>query len=127
MKKTTIAYWIITILFAAFMMMSGIPDAVSMKDAVDIFDKLKLPAYLLPFLGVAKILGAIAIVIPGFPRIKEWAYAGLIFDLVGAGYCAYGSGQPASGVFGMLLPIAVGFVSYGLYHRRMALGAANAR
>jgi uncharacterized membrane protein YphA (DoxX/SURF4 family) len=127
MKKTTIAYWILTILFAAFMLMSAIPDTLSVKDAVDFFDKLKLPAYLLPFLGVAKILGAVAIVIPGYPRIKEWAYAGLIFDLVGAGYCNYGSGQPVSGSLGMLLPIAVGLVSYWLYHRRLSLLAAGAR
>ena len=128
MKKTTIAYWILTILFAAFMMMSGIPDAISVKEAVDIFEKLKLPAYLLPFLGVAKILGAIAILIPGYPRIKEWAYAGLIFDLLGATWCGFESGQPIiSGVLGMALPIAVGFVSYWLYHRRLSLRAAGAR
>jgi uncharacterized membrane protein YphA (DoxX/SURF4 family) len=121
MKKTTLAYWIVTVIFAAFMLMSGFPDLISMKDAVDIFAKLQLPAYLLPFLGAAKILGAIAILIPGFPRIKEWAYAGLIFDLTGAAYCNYGAGQPISGTIGMALPIAVGFVSYWLYHRRMAV------
>ena len=43
-----------------------------------------MPAYLISFLSIAKILGVIAILIPGFPRIKEWAYAGLMFDLIGA-------------------------------------------
>lgn len=125
MKKTTIAYWIVTILFAAFMLVSGFPDLISVKEAVDIFAKLQLPAYLLPFLGAAKILGAIAILIPGFPRIKEWAYAGLIFDLLGAAYCNYGAGQPISGTIGMALPIAVGFLSYWLYHRRMAMAVKS--
>ncbi len=121
MRKTSIFYWIITILFAAFMLFSGVVDAMSTPEALKVFKDLELPAYLSPFLGVAKILGAIAIVIPGFPRIKEWAYAGLFFDLVGAAYCSVGSGHPAAQACFMILPIAFLFVSYWLYHRKSAL------
>jgi uncharacterized membrane protein YphA (DoxX/SURF4 family) len=121
MKKINIFYWIVTVLFAAFMIMSGVPDALSMPDAIKYFDQIDLPAYLLPFLGVAKILGAIAILIPGFPRIKEWAYAGLMFDLFGAAWCNAKGGQPMSGVVFMVVPIGFGFLSYFLYHRRRDL------
>lgn len=118
MKKTRIAFWIVTGLFAAFMLMSGIVDAISTPNALKFFKQLELPAYLSPFLGIAKILGAIAILIPGFPRLKEWAYAGLFFDLLGAAYCGLASGQPASGAVFMILPIGLLFVSYWLFHRK---------
>jgi uncharacterized membrane protein YphA (DoxX/SURF4 family) len=121
MKKTNVFYWIITGLFAAFMLMSGFFDAISAPDALKVFKDLQLPAYLSPFLGVAKLLGAIAILIPGLPRIKEWAYAGLFFDLLGATYCSIGSGHPLSQATFMLLPFAFLFTSYALYHRKSAL------
>lgn len=117
MKKTSIFYWIITGIFAAFMLMSGFFDAISAPTALEVFKSLQLPAYLSPFLGIAKLLGAIAILIPGFPRIKEWAYAGLFFDLLGATYCGLAT-QPAAQISFMILPIAFLFVSYWLYHRK---------
>jgi hypothetical protein len=123
MKKTKIAYWIVTGLFAAFMLMSGFFDAISTPEALKVFKDLQLPAYLSPFLGVAKLLGAIAILIPGFPKLKEWAYAGLFFDLLGAAYCGLASGQPASGAVFMILPIAFLFISYWLFHRKSRAAA----
>ncbi|HET6256033.1 MAG TPA: DoxX family protein [Puia sp.] len=121
MKKTHIFYWITTILFAAFMLMSGFFDAISAPQALQVFHDLLLPAYLSPFLGIAKLLGAIAILIPGFPRIKEWAYAGLFFDLLGAGYCSIASGHPASQAAFMIVPIGFLFTSYALYHSKSRL------
>lgn len=118
MKKITLLYWIFTGLFAAFMLMSGFFDAISAPQALQVFKDLQLPAYLSPFLGIAKLLGAIAILVPGFPRIKEWAYAGLFFDLLGATYCSIGSGHPASQAAFMILPLAFLFTSYALYHRK---------
>jgi hypothetical protein len=118
MKKTTVFYWIITGLFAAFMLMSGFFDAISAPQALHVFDDLQLPEYLCPFLGVAKLAGGIAILIPGFPRIKEWAYAGLFFDLLGATYCGLGSGHPAKEAVFMIVPLAFLFTSYALYHRK---------
>jgi len=118
MKKTKIAYWIITVLFAGFMLFSAIPDALNTADAQAFMNgKLGYPNYISPFLGIAKILGAIAILIPGFPRIKEWAYAGLIFDLLGATYSIISSGDNGSGLAFMTVIIAVGFTSYALYHK----------
>ena len=77
MKKANIFFWIITGLFSAFMLFSAIPDIVVTPDAVKFISSLGYPTYIIPFLGIAKLLGIIAILIPGFAGIKEWAYAGL--------------------------------------------------
>ena len=82
MKKTNLLYWTFTGLFAALMLSSSIPDVLNLPDAVKFITSLQLPAYFAPMLGWAKILGVIAILIPGFPRIKEWAYAGFAFDFL---------------------------------------------
>src|SRR5206468_8172530 len=97
MKKITVLYWVFTGLLSALMLLGAIPDLMSVPDAVTLFNHLGYPAYLLPFLGVAKILGVIAILVPGFPRIKEWAYAGFVFDLAGAMYSSIAVHDPASG------------------------------
>jgi uncharacterized membrane protein YphA (DoxX/SURF4 family) len=79
-------YWILTGLLAAFMLLGSIPDVLRVPQAVAFFMHLGYPAYLLPFLGVAKTLGVLAVVVPGFPRLREWASAGSTFDLSGALY-----------------------------------------
>ena len=117
-KKINIAYWIVTGIFSAFMIFSAIPDILVAEEAVKFMTELGYPVYLLPLLGWAKILGGIAIVIPGFPRIKEWAYAGLVFDLVGAAY----SVAATSGVINavpFLMFFAFAFGSYFLYHKKL--------
>ena len=126
MKRTNILYWTFTGFFGAFMLFSAIPDMLVVPDAVAfVSNKLGYPKYIIPFLGVAKILGVIAILVPGFPRIKEWAYAGLFFDLLGATYsgiCVDGL-QPAMAF--MLLPFAFEALSYVYYHKRLSTSTAN--
>ena len=120
MKKTKIAYWVVTIIFSGFMLFSAIPDIMVVPDAVAMITGLGYPEYIIPFLGVAKTLGAIAILIPGLNRIKEWAYAGLFIDLIGATYSAiakYGFHMP---VLFMILPIGFLFLSYFLWHKTKA-------
>jgi hypothetical protein len=126
MKKTNIMYWTFTALFGGFMLFSAIPDILVVPDAVVFLtDKLGYPKYIIPFLGVAKTLGVIAIVIPGFPRIKEWAYAGLFFDLIGATYSniAVDGLQPSMAF--MLLPFLLGALSYVYYHKRQSVVQSN--
>jgi hypothetical protein len=115
MKKTKIFYWIVTGLFSAFMIFSAIPDILVLPDAVKIMTSLGYPVYITRFLGIAKLLGVIAILIPGFPKIKEWAYAGLFFDLIGATYSglAVGGFQPPMLI--MVLPISFLFISRYLW------------
>ena len=117
MKKTKILYWIITGLFAAFMLFSAVSDLLVVPDAITFMTYLGYPIYIIPFLGFAKLLGVIAILVPRFPRIKEWAYAGLAFDLIGATYSVISveGFQPAT-LF-MLVPFTFFVLSYVLYHK----------
>ncbi len=97
--------------------LSGIPDILRIPEAVQIFTHLGYPSYLLPFIGVAKVLGAIAILYPGFPRLKEWAYAGIAFDLIGAFYSHVSVGDPVSAWIAPLIGLVLTFGSYFLYHK----------
>jgi hypothetical protein len=117
MKKTNILYWIFNGLFAALMLFSAIPDIMVDPIAVQgMHTELGYPIYFIPFIGVVKTLGVIAILIPGFPRIKEWAYAGLFFDLIGATYSIIAIGKP-DWIF-MALPLALAVCAYVFYQKR---------
>lgn len=119
MKKINIAYWIVTGIFAAFMGFSAVHDIMSHPDAIKMISEgLGYPAYILPFLGVAKLLGVIAILVPGFPKIREWAYAGLFFDLAGATYSALSVDPTQIGILFMILPFTFLFTSYLLNQKR---------
>jgi hypothetical protein len=115
MKKTKIIYWVITGLMAAFMLMASIPDVLRVPEAVAMLTHLGYPTYLLPFIGIAKILAVLAILIPGFPKLKEWAYAGLVFDLVGALYSHIAVGDPGSVWIFALIALLMILGSYFLY------------
>jgi hypothetical protein len=120
MKHPKRLYWVITSLMAAFMLMASIPDILQIPQAVALFIHLGYPTYLLPFIGVAKVLGVMAVLVPGFRRLKEWAYAGLVFDLIGAAYSHLAVGDPPSAwtfpVIGLMLVAG----SYLLYRRRLS-------
>src|SRR3712207_4028746 len=108
MKKTKVLYWIFTGLFSAMMLGSAIPDIILDPIAVKgMHQDLGYPVYFIPFIGVAKVLGVIAILVPGFRTIKEWAYAGLIFDLIGATYSIIAAGAPVSAWLPMILPLSL--------------------
>lgn len=112
MKSTKIIYWICTVLFAGFMIFSAIPNITQSPEAVKFITDLGYPKYFIPFIGVAKLLGSLAILIPSFKKIKEWAYAGLFFDLIAATYSliyVYGF-NPSMSVMG--LAFALGITSY---------------
>lgn len=118
MKKLKIIYWIFTGLLAVLMTAGSIPDIIMIPEAREVFRHLGYPQYLLPFIGVAKILGIIAILVPGFNRLKEWAYAGLFFDITGALYSHIATGDPAP----VWAPLIIGYIlifgSY-IYHHKI--------
>lgn len=118
-KRNNILFWVFTILFCAFMMMSTIPNILSAPEWVEVFKMLGYPLYMLPFIGVAKLLGIIALLIPGFPRIKEWAYAGMFFDLTGAVYSGLMTGGFNPQMLIMLVPFVLGGLSYVYHHKRL--------
>lgn len=87
MKTNKILYWVFTVIFAVFMAWSGVGGVKPGPDAIAFMhDGLGFPVYFIQFISIAKILGSIALLIPGLRTIKEWAYAGLFFDLIGAFY-----------------------------------------
>ena len=99
MKRRKIAYWTTTILVAFFIGGGGGAQiAQYLGKPHGVVPLLGYPMYFFGILGFWKVLGAIAILVPRFPRLKEWAYAGIFFDLTGAavscaavgGYGAYG-------------------------------------
>jgi hypothetical protein len=122
MKKTKIIYWILTILFAVFMAFTAVPDILLVPDAVKFMTHLGYPNYFTQFIGVAKVLGAIAILVPGFPKIREWAYAGLFFDLIGAIWSVGSTDGFNASLLFMLLPIAIGVISYYYSHIEATFG-----
>ena len=126
MKKTKILYRVFTALFAIMMFSSAIPDVLSTEIAVKgMHNDLGYPLYFIPFIGMAKVFGVIAILIPATSRIKEWAYAGLGFDLIGATYSIIASGgTPAQWGF-MIMPLALGVLSYHYYHKSLTATVLN--
>lgn len=103
------------------MMFSAIPNILLTPDSVAFVGQLGFPNHFIHFIGVAKALGVIGILVPGFPGIKEWAYAGLFFDLIGAVYSMLAVNGFEPGIFGMLLPFILGGLSYGFYHKKASL------
>ena len=127
MKRTTILYWIFTGLFAAAMLLSGVQNALVTESSVAMLSHLGYPNYIIPFLGVAKILGAIAILIPGYPTLKEWAYAGLFFDLVGATYSSLMTDGLQPPLAGMLIFFGLFLLSYAWYRKRARMLRVDAQ
>lgn len=96
-KRTRIIYWISTIFLAFGMTAGGIQQILQIGGYNEIVTQLGYPLYLLTILGVWKILGVIAILIPKYPLLKEWAYAGFFFAMSGAAISHIAVGQSFSG------------------------------
>ena len=114
-----IAFWIITGLASAFMTFSAVPDITVSEDAILIFKHLGYPVYLLTLLGALKLTASVVLLVPVSNKIKEWAYAGLTFDLVGAFYSHMSVGDSfATAVFALIgLLLVIG--SYAAHHARL--------
>ena len=84
MKMRTIAYWTTTVLVAAESAIGGVMDVLGLPPFSGVMAHLGYPAYFAVILGTWKILGAVAVLAPSVPRLKEWAYAGVFFNMTGA-------------------------------------------
>ena len=122
MKTIKILYWVFTVLLVALMLFSAIGTFIPNPESAKFAELFAYPTYIFKFLAIAKILGVIAILVPGNPRLKEWAYAGFTFDLLGALYSFYSNGKfPISQwapmlIFGLVLIAG----SYICYHKLKA-------
>jgi hypothetical protein len=110
--------WLVTGLMAALLLLSAIPDILRMPEALTVFARLGYPPYLLLFLGTAKMLGVAAVLVPGVPRLKEWAFAGLAFDVTGAIYSHLSIGDPPSAWGPAAIALALIAGSYVAYRAR---------
>jgi hypothetical protein len=84
LKRMSVAYWVCTGLVAFFIGSGGLAQALQVPDVVQGVVALGFPVYFVVLIGTWKVLGSIAILVPGLPHVKEWAYAGIMFDLTGA-------------------------------------------
>ena len=110
--------WIVTGLMATLLLLSAVPDVLRIPGALMVFNHLGYPSYLLVFLGTAKMLGVAAVLVPGLPRIKEWAFAGLTFDVTGALYSHLSIGDPPDAWMPALVALVLVSGSYVAYRVR---------
>ena len=116
-KAGKIIYWIATLWLALGMISTGLVQLLKANEGqggVDMINHLGYPVYLLTLLGIWKILGVIAVLIPKFPLIKEWAYAGFFFVVTGAIFSHIVSGDSVTALFPALLLLILNLVSWYL-------------
>ena len=110
-----VIYWVATGLLASELVLGGVWDVLRVPQVHVIIDRLGYPAYFHVILGIWKLLGAVAVTVPRFPRLKEWAYAGVVFDLTGALVSNVVSGITDAGTLSyLLLMIGVTAASWAL-------------
>ncbi|QBD76002.1 DoxX family protein [Ktedonosporobacter rubrisoli] len=128
-KLKTIAYWIATVILTCELLTGGIADLIhgpvllfAGDSVILVVAQLGYPVYLLTILGVWKLLGTIALLLPGFPRLKEWAYAGIFFEMTGAAASWAARGAAISSLFWPLAFAVLALVSWALRPQKRILG-----
>lgn len=111
-KRNKIIYWIATVWLSFGMLVGAVLQIMKMKDEVALINKLGYPTYLLTIIGVWKVLGVVAILLPKFPLLKEWAYAGFFFCMSGALCSHLAVSDPPMELFGPSLLIILTIVSW---------------
>ena len=116
-KRNKIIYWIATIWLSLGMVSTGLVQLLKMKEgagALDSLTHLGYPEYVLTLLGIWKLLGVIAVLVPKFPILKEWAYAGFFFVMSGAAFSHYATGEAICEILPSLLLLTLTMVSWYL-------------
>jgi uncharacterized membrane protein YphA (DoxX/SURF4 family) len=111
-KRNRIIYWIATLWLSLGMTATGIVQLIRNKDEVAMFNRLGYPMYLLIIIGVWKMLGVIAVLVPKFPLVKEWAYAGFFFVMTGAVISHLAINDEPKELFGPILLIVLTIISW---------------
>lgn len=111
-KRNKIIYWIATVWLSLGMTSTGIVQIIHQQEEAEMFRRLGYPDYLATLLGVWKLLGVVAVLVPRFPLVKEWAYAGFFFAMSGAIVSHAAVGDSAKEFFGPTLLIVLTIVSW---------------
>jgi uncharacterized membrane protein YphA (DoxX/SURF4 family) len=114
MKIRPIAYWVTTALTAFVFLSGGATDLARPDFLMEGMAKVGYPPYFVLILGVWKVLGGIVVLTPGTPRLKEWAYAGMIFDLTGAAASHAAVGDPVGKIVTPLIIAGIVMASWAL-------------
>jgi hypothetical protein len=122
MNRLNLTYWIVTGLFSAFMILSSYGGITLMPDTVAMLhEHLGYPLYFIKLISYAKMMGAIAILLPMVPaRVKEWAYFGFFIDLLAAVVSFTAVGDPVTQWAPLFLFIGVLVWAYVLHHKRIS-------
>ena len=113
LKKTKVIYWAVTIFLSAVLLMAGASELMKNDMIVEVMDHLGYPLYVATILGVLKIAGVLALLFPPCVEVKEWAYAGFTFDLLGATTSHLTVGDPVaywSKPFSLFVVLAISYV-----------------
>jgi hypothetical protein len=111
-KRNKVIYWIATLWLALGMTSTGMVQLLHLQADVAFILNLGYPAYILTFLGVCKILGVIAVLLPKFPLLKEWAYAGFFFMMSGAMFSHIALGNTIKDIFPSMLLLGLTVISW---------------
>ena len=111
-KRDKIIYWIATIWLSLGMASTGIVQLLKVEEEVESMNRLGYPIYFLTIIGVWKILGVIAVLVPKFALVKEWAYAGFFFSMTGAIASHIAVNDPIGELFPPLLLLVLTVVSW---------------
>jgi len=124
MNGRTIGYWMATGLTALVFGSGGIFQLLGQPGAVAGIRNLGYPAHFIILLGVWKLLGTLAVLAPGFPRLKEWAYAGMVFDLTAASVAHAAVGDPIGNVVAPILLLGIVMASWALRPQERTIAGA---
>ena len=111
-KTNKIIYWVSTVWLALGMVSTGLVQLLRVEEEVDNINKLGYPVYFLTILGIWKLLGVVAVSVPRFALIKEWAYAGFFFAMSGATLSRIAVGDPFTSIAPSLLLLVLTIVSW---------------
>jgi hypothetical protein len=110
MKTNKIIYWVSTGLVSAAMLLSAGMYLTGNPDLLKNFQLLNIPLYFVGLLGMAKLLGAVVLIVPVWERLKEWSYAGFAFTFIGAVWTHISTGTPWVAPFVFLVILAISYV-----------------
>ena len=125
MKGRLIGYWVATALTAFVFLSGGVMDIIQPPDVIKGMTDLGYPVYFTTILGVWKVLGGIVVLAPRLPRLKEWAYAGMIFDLTGASLSHAAHGDDTFHIVVPLILAGIVVASWALRPESRKLGDAT--
>jgi uncharacterized membrane protein YphA (DoxX/SURF4 family) len=120
-----IGYWITTLVLATECVVGGAMGALRLQPFIGVIERLGYPAYFMTILGIWYVLGGVALLVPRFPRLKEWAYAGLVFNYTGAAASHLAIGDSGVTLVAPIIFIVLVFASWTLRPTTRRLAATS--